>query len=226
VEPLMVRVLGAYYVVGDAAIQTLRARRWSFGDIATAGNLAARGGRTFAAVARLYERRRDWVRVAREMGVAPTKIYLALNGPRAVVIGDMEEQIPPVAGGTERKREDPWTLPGGFAPARPGQRVAGARMEFVRPEPATLLRRAVASYYVLPEMTLRELQARGWSLDHVVVAGNVGIRSELTFEEIVTLWESHRDWPEVARRAGVDPSEIYQPTVPRRPATVGLDEEE
>jgi hypothetical protein len=215
VERLMVRVLGAYYVVGDPAIQSLRDRRWSFGDIATAGNVAARSRHSLSEIVRTYEERRDWTKVARAVGVPPAQIYMALNAPRAVQVGDLDSGLPVAEVPIPRPPEAPRN--GGRRPdTAPTERVAGARMEFVRPEPGELLRRAIALYYALPPATLRSLEARGWELEEILVAGNLFVRSEASFSEIVAFRDLGRDWPAIARQIGVDVAEIYQPTIPRR----------
>jgi hypothetical protein len=90
------------------------------------------------------------------------------------------------------------------------------RTELVARQPATLLRRAVATYYGLPDGTLRWLESYGWNLGEILVAGNLSVRSELSFEEIAGLYHSRRDWRAVARQAGVRMAEIYQPTMTRR----------
>ena len=204
----MVRVLGAYYVVGDGAIRSLRGRRWRFGDIATAGNVAARSGRSLAEIVESYEKQRDWTRVAREVGMPPAQLYLALNAPRPVSIGYLDSGFSPSAE----------TTPGDRPAAPETQRVAGARMEFVKLETDELIRRAIATYYALPAGTLRSLEARGWNLEPILVAGNLSVRSEASFAEIVALRDSGLDWPAVAQRLGVDPEEIFRPTISRRPS--------
>jgi hypothetical protein len=212
----MVRVLGAYYVVGDDAVRALRRRAWSFGGIATAGNVAARSGRSLEQIARLYERDRNWARVAREVGISPNTLYLALNGPRAVASGNLTEEAGP--GGEEGPAPEPAPSARPRVPGRGerGARVAGARSEFVSRRPAVLLRRAVATYYGLPDATLRSLEAQGWRLEEILIAGNLSVRSELSFEEILALRSVSRDWREVARRSGVRQAEIYEPTISRR----------
>jgi hypothetical protein len=214
----MVRALGAYYVVGDGAIDAMRRRSWSFAGIATAGNVAARSGRSLGEIARSYEQSRNWTRVAQEAGISPGTLYLALNGPRAVTAGDLEEDPDLLAPSEPRE--------GSFSPSRrrtpapngrnARERVAGARMEFVEPRPGVLLRRIIGTYYGLPDARLRSLEATGWTLAEILVAGNLSVRSEFSFEEILALRSRSRDWPEVARRSGVRQTEIYQPTIPRR----------
>jgi hypothetical protein len=99
-EPLMLRVLGAYYVTGDAPIRELRSRGWSFGDIATAGNLAARSGRPLYEVARAYEERRDWTMVARDLNVPADDVYVAVNSSRYVMVRPTPEEEAQIAAAT------------------------------------------------------------------------------------------------------------------------------
>lgn len=91
-EPLMIRVLSAYYVTDEGAIRDMRARGWSFGDVATAGNLAARSQRPIYQVARMYEDRRDWTRVAQDLSVPSDDLYAAANAPRYVMVRPTPEE--------------------------------------------------------------------------------------------------------------------------------------
>jgi hypothetical protein len=213
----MVRVLGSYYVVGDEAIQSLRDRRWNYGDIVTAGNVAARSNRTLGEIVWAYEEQRDWPKVARAVGVPPTQIYMALNGPRAVPTGDPEGGFIPSGENPLGYRQEPPRNGRRRPDTAPTERVAGARMEFVRPEPGELLHRAIATYYALPPGTVRYLEARGWELEEILVAGNLSVRSEASFAEIVALRDAGHQWNAIARHIGVDVGEIFQPTISRRP---------
>jgi hypothetical protein len=306
-EPLMLRVLGAYYVTGDAPIRELRGRGWSFGDIATAGNLAARSGRPFYQIARAYEERRDWTMVASDVNVSTDEIYVAVNSPRYVMLRPTPEEEARIAAATPAPGEayatavTPETVPGAAAPdtavapgavappgtpgapnaavpptavtpgaanappaavtpgegatpvapdtgatpgaATPGaalspegsavvgspmptrssltpvERVAASRLELAPRDQSAILRRAVATYYVLPASTVRDLEGRGWTLGDILVAGNLAYRSEATVEEIVALRDTGQDWSAIAGRIGVAPEDLYQPTMIRRVTT-------
>jgi hypothetical protein len=226
-EPLMIRALSAYHVTGDTAFLELRRQGWSFADMAAAGNLAARSRRPLPRIVRAYEARRDWAAVAREVNVPPDAVYLALNAPRAVILTDMVAEQPASPVGA-RPRRGPAV---GRAPQRPAagrlrrpltpaERVAGARLELTPRNPAALLNRAVATYYALPPVTMRDLAARGWTLGDLLIAGNLAYRSEASFEEIVALRDAGQEWDAIAQRVGVDPEEMYQPAVPRGITTV------
>lgn len=327
-EPLMLRALGAYYVTGDAPIRELRARGWSFGDIATAGNLAVRSGRPLYQIARDYEDRHDWTMVARDVNVPAEDLYAAVNTPRYVMVRPtLEEEAriaaAPTAGNTELAAVPPApgtpetpataaapgtvetpgtpaapnaaappaaalapgtavapsapatpatpeaapppgtpaetapagaavppgaavapsapTAPAGTAPEAtvvpevgatpeagapipprslsPAERVAASRLELAPRDQSEILRRAVSTYYALPASTVRELEARGWNLGDILVAGNLAHRSEATLEEIVALHDAGQDWNGVAGRIGVAPEDLYQPTAVRRVTT-------
>jgi hypothetical protein len=315
-EPLMLRALGAYYVTGDAPIRELRARGWSFGDIATAGNLAVRSGRPLYQIARGYEDRHDWTLVASDVNVPADDLYAAVNTPRYVMVrptleeeariaaastaGNTELAAVPPAPGTPETPATPAapnaaappaaapapgtavapsapttpatpeapgtpgtpaetapagaavppgaavapsapTAPAGTAPEAtvvpevgttpeagasipprslsPAERVAASRLELAPRDQSEILRRAVSTYYALPASTVRELEARGWNLGDILVAGNLAHRSEATLEEIVALHDAGQDWNGVAGRIGVAPEDLYQPTAIRRVTT-------
>jgi hypothetical protein len=83
-------------------------------------------------------------------------------------------------------------------------------------DPNALLRDAAERYYVLGAGTVRELEARGWTLGDVLTAGNLEQRSSTTFWQIVALREGGRDWSEVATELGVPTRDLYQPRSFRR----------
>jgi hypothetical protein len=225
-EPLMIRALSAYHVTDDTAFLELRRQGWSFADMAAAGNLAARSRRPLPRIVRAYQARRDWAAVAREVNVPPDEVYLALNAPRAVILTDVVAERPASPGGASPRRGPAV----GRVPRRPAarprrtltpaERVAGARLELTPRNPAALLTRAVATYYALPPVTMRELAARGWTLGDLLIAGNLAYRSEASFEEIVALRDAGQEWDTIAQRVGVAPEEMYQPAVPRGITTV------
>jgi hypothetical protein len=302
-EPLMTRALAAYFVTGDEMIGELRARGWEYGDIAAAGNLAARSRRPFSEVARIYEDRRDWTAVAREVNVAPEQVYVASNSPRYVMIRPTPQEMermqiarqqeayrqtlaryqeavaryqaandpalaadrrlaeanaaapeqgqatapgtpaaPPAAvpAAPDAARPDAAVPPAPVPPATerpdpnivldpsiteqpytstamtPIERVASARLELAPADSGALLRRAVAQYYALHPSTVRDLQAQGWSLADVLVAGNLAHRSEATLDEVIALRQSGEEWRAIAERIGVASEEIHEPTMVRR----------
>jgi hypothetical protein len=98
----------------------------------------------------------------------------------------------------------------------PVERVASARLELAPTTSSALLRRAVAHYYALNPATIRDLEAQGWSLADVLVAGNLAHRSEATFEEVVALRQGGEQWPGIAERIGVAGEEVFMPTMARR----------
>jgi hypothetical protein len=98
----------------------------------------------------------------------------------------------------------------------PIERVASARLELAPADSGALLRRAVAQYYALHPSTVRDLQAQGWSLADVLVAGNLAHRSEATLDEVIALRQSGEEWRAIAERIGVASEEIYEPTMVRR----------
>jgi hypothetical protein len=59
--------------------------------------------------------------------------------------------------------------------------------------------------------TVRELEARGWTLEEILVAGKLDHRSEVGFDEIVRLHHAGLDWPAIAARVGVPVEQLYQP---------------
>jgi lambda repressor-like predicted transcriptional regulator len=227
-EPLMIRALSAYHVTDDAVFADLRRQGWSFADMAAAGNLAARSRRPLPQITRAYQARHNWAVVAREVNVPPDEIYLVLNAPRAVLLTEAAEEAPltpapqPDQRGGSQARRTP-QQPGRGQPSRvrtPAQRVAGARLELTPRTPAALLHRAVATYYALPPAAMRELEAGGWTLGDVLVAGNLTYRSEASFEEIVALRDAGQEWDAIARQVGVGPEDLYRPGVARRVKTV------
>ncbi len=86
-------------------------------------------------------------------------------------------------------------------------------------DPNTVLRDAAERYYVLGTGTVRELEARGWTLGDVLTAGNLEQRSNTSFWQIVALRESGRNWSQVATEIGVPAGDIYQPRSLRRAST-------
>jgi hypothetical protein len=96
------------------------------------------------------------------------------------------------------------------------ERVAASRLETTPREPEMLLRRVVATYYALPHSTIRELESQGWTLNDILVAGNLAHRSEATFEEVAALRNAGNDWNAVSERIGVATETLHQPTLPRR----------
>lgn len=224
----MIRALSAYHVTDDAVFADLRRQGWSFADMAAAGNLAARSRRPLPQITRAYQARHNWAVVAREVNVPPDEIYLVLNAPRAVLLTEAAEEAPltpapqPDQRGGSQARRTP-QQPGRGQPSRvrtPAQRVAGARLELTPRTPAALLHRAVATYYALPPAAMRELEAGGWTLGDVLVAGNLTYRSEASFEEIVALRDAGQEWDAIARQVGVGPEDLYRPGVARRVKTV------
>jgi hypothetical protein len=98
----------------------------------------------------------------------------------------------------------------------PSERVASARLELAPSTSSALLRRSVAHYYALPPSTIRELEAQGWSLSDILVAGNLSHRSEASFDEVVALRQGGEEWRGIAERIGVAPEELHMPTTARR----------
>jgi hypothetical protein len=227
-EPLMVRALSAYHVTDDTAFRELRHRGWSFADMAAAGNLAARSRRPLPQITRAYQARHNWAAVAREVNVPADEIYLVLNGPRAVILTEAADEEPRTParrpdqrGGRPEARRAPQRPPRG-RPSRvrtPAERVAGARLELTPRSPAALLQRAVATYYALPPVTMRQLGAGGWTLGDFLVAGNLAYRSEASFEEIAALRDAGQEWDTIARQIGVAPEDLYRPALSRRVTT-------
>jgi lambda repressor-like predicted transcriptional regulator len=226
-EPLMIRALSAYHVTDDAVFGELRRQGWSFADMATAGNLAARSRHSLPQITRAYQARHNWAVVAREVNVPPDEIYRVLNAPRAVLLTGAAEEAPVTPArrpdqrrGSQARR--PPQRPARGQPSRvraPAERVAGARLELTPRTPAALLHRAVATYYALPPATMRGLEAGGWTLGDFLVAGNLTYRSEASFEEIAALRDAGQEWETIARQIGVAPEDLYRPASPRRVTT-------
>jgi hypothetical protein len=104
----------------------------------------------------------------------------------------------------------------------PVERVASARLELAPANSSALLQRAVGQYYALPPATIRDLEAQGWSLADILVAGNLAHRSEATFEEVVALHQNGEDWRGIAERIGVPAEDLYAPTMANRVETGDL----
>jgi hypothetical protein len=124
----------------------------------------------------------------------------------------------PQAGQPDTVQPDPTRIATDYRSATltPAERVASARLELAPANSSPLLRRAVANYYVLHPATIRELEAQGWSLADVLVAGNLAHRSDASFDEVVALRQGGEEWRGIAERIGVASEDLYTPTMARR----------
>jgi hypothetical protein len=72
------------------------------------------------------------------------------------------------------------------------------------------LRLAIRNYYALPTEAVAELEARGWTIGDILVAGNLERRSHTGFWTIATWRDSGQEWSAIADRLGIAPSAIGQ----------------
>lgn len=68
-QHLMHQILASYFGLSHQDVMDLAARGYTYEDIATAANIAARSGRTLADVTAMHDRNMGWTDVAQQVGV-------------------------------------------------------------------------------------------------------------------------------------------------------------
>jgi beta-lactam-binding protein with PASTA domain len=77
-------------------------------------------------------------------------------------------------------------------------------------DPATVLRLALDNYPPIAGR-VRPLEASGWTLEDILVAGNLNVRFSYSWDEIIRLRAQGLDWDTIAGRKQVSGVELYQP---------------
>jgi len=87
-EHLMHQIIASYFGLSHQQVMDLAARGYTYEDIATAANVAARSGRPLADVVAMHDRNMSWTDVAQQVGIPTadaTRPFYRYSGPEAVV---------------------------------------------------------------------------------------------------------------------------------------------
>lgn len=87
-EHLMHQIIASYFGLSHQEVMDLAARGYTYEDIATAANIAARSGRPLTDVAAMHDRNMGWTDVAQQVGVPVAdynRPYYHYTGPEPVM---------------------------------------------------------------------------------------------------------------------------------------------
>jgi hypothetical protein len=99
-EHLMHVVIASYYGISHEQVMDLHARGYTYEDIATAANLAARSGRPLTDVVAKRDQSMEWTTIATSYSIAEADVNRPYRPAETRVAGARAEMSPGMAGGS------------------------------------------------------------------------------------------------------------------------------
>lgn len=101
-QHLMHDVIASYFGLSHTEVMDLNGRGYSYEDIATAANVAARSGHPIADVIAMHDRGMDWTQIASQLNVSADDIYRSVQPVESRVAAARETMPGAVAAGESR----------------------------------------------------------------------------------------------------------------------------